>query len=55
MFASDELVLFVWVFRNLLIGLLKVQNLKFFRSEHKITLQKLTCAEIKEHLINEVG
>ena len=48
-------MLFLWVFRNLTIGLLQVQNGKFFASELKLTLQKSTCAEINEHLINEVG
>ena len=28
---------------------------EIFPSEHKLTLQKLTCAEINEHLIIEVG
>ena len=48
-------MLFFLVFRNQLIVLLQVLNVKFFPSEHKLTLQKLTCAEINEHLINEVG
>ena len=48
-------MLFLRVFRNLIKGLLQVQNVKFFLSEPKLTLQKSMYAEINGHLINEVG
>ena len=40
--------------RSISHAVIKVQNVNFFPNEHKFTLQKLTCAEINEHLINEV-
>ena len=43
----------IWKSVNRLTSRLKCEN--FFPSKHKLTLQKLTSADINDHLINEVG